>query len=176
MHPRHFVTLALFASAASGCASAPPPVTAPPASSNDRAAALSAAGTTIRWSAQLQPTQQRTGRAAPTSQNKAYGAVYLSQAGPGRTRVRLHVSTPIQNSTTLQWAIHTNRCGSGTLPIVGVERFQVIEVGTSGRGELDVVMPLSLPESGTFHVNVFLGGQQLNHVLTCGNLRREDGS
>lgn len=114
--------------------------------------------------------------AAPTSQNKAYGTVHLSQAGPGRTRVRLTVSSPIQNSTTLQWAIHTNRCGSGTLPIVGVERFQVIEVGTSGRGELDAEMPLTLPETGTFHVNVYLGGQQLNNVLTCGNLRRDGGS
>lgn len=174
MHRRHLVTAVLTLAGASGCASAPPAVASAP-STGDRAAVLAAAPTTIRWTATLQPTQQRTGMAAPTAQNKAYGSVYLAQIGPSRTRVRLHVSTPIQSSRLLQWAIHTGRCGSGTLPIVGIERFQAIEIGTSGRGDLDAEMPLTMPESGTFHVNVYLGGQNLNNVLTCGNLRREGG-
>jgi hypothetical protein len=172
MHRLH-VTAAVFAIAGLwGCASAPP--TVEPA--GDRATTLGSATTTIRWSGTLQPTQQRTGMAAPTSQNKAYGSVFLAQIGPARTRIRLNVSTPIQSSGVLQWAMHTGRCGSGTLPIVGIERFPVIEVGTSGRGELDAEMPLSLPETGRFHVNVYVGGQQLNNVLTCANLRREGGS
>lgn len=175
MHRLHLTAAVLAVAALSGCASAPPPVD-PGANSGDRAAVLGSAATTIRWSGTLQPTQQRTGMAAPTSQNKAYGSVFLAQIGPSRTRVRLNVSTPIQSSRVLQWALHTGRCGSGSLPIVSVERFPVIEIGTSGRGDLDAEMPLSLPETGTFHVNVYLGGQQLNNVLTCANLRREGGS
>lgn len=88
----------------------------------------------------------------------------------------MNVSMPVQGSGLIQWGIHSGRCGSGTLPIVGIERFPVLEVSANGRGDLDAEMPLSLPESGSYHVNVFRGGQQLNHVLTCGNLRREGGS
>ncbi|MGK2935002.1 MAG: hypothetical protein ACSLFE_07125 [Gemmatimonadaceae bacterium] len=175
MHPRQLTAALLSIAALGGCASAPPVVETGTASTGDRAAALGAAATTIRYSGTLQPTQQRTGMAAPTAQNKAYGSVFLAQIGPSRMRVRMNVSTPIQSSRMLQWAIHTGRCGSGTLPIVGVERFPVLEVGTSGRADLDAEMPLTMPETGTFHVNVFLGGQNLNNVLTCANLRREGG-
>lgn len=173
MHQLQLAAAVLSIAALSGCASAPPAVDTGTQGSGDRAAAIGAAATTIRWSGNLQPTQQRTGMAAPTSQNKAYGSVFLAQIGPERTRVRLNVSTPAQSSRVMQWAIHTGRCGAGSLPIVGIERFPVIEIGTSGRGDLDMEMPLRMPETGSFHVNVYLGGTNLNNVLTCGNLRRE---
>lgn len=176
MHPRQLTAALLTIAALGGCASAPPVVEAGTQSAGDRAAALGAAPTTIRWTAQLQPTQQRTGMAAPTSQNKAYGSVFLAQIGPERTRVRLNVSTPLQGSGVLQWAIHSGRCGSGSLPIVGIERFPVVEIGTGGRGDLDAEMSLALPPGGSYHVNVYLGGQNLNNVLTCGNMRREGTS
>lgn len=171
MHLRRISTGILTFAALSGCASTPPAVESGP-QSNDRAAAIAAAGTPTRWQGTLQATQQRTGMAAPTSQNKATGNVYLTQAGSDRTRVRLIVSTPISSATALQWAILPGRCGTGSLPIAVVERFPVIEISNNGRGELDMEMQLTLPTSGAFHVNVYSGGTQLNHVITCANLRR----
>lgn len=113
--------------------------------------------------------------AAPTSQNKTTGTIFLSPAGPSRTRIRLIVNTPIiANTTVLQWAISPGRCGSGTLPITGVERFPVIEISNSGRGELDMEMPLTMPVTGSFHANVYnAGGNQLNNVIACANLTRQ---
>lgn len=110
--------------------------------------------------------------AAPTSQNKTTGSIFLAQAGQSRTRIRLNISTPATNSTALQWAIVPGRCGSGGIPITGVERFPVIEISNSGRGELDMEIPLTLPTTGTYHANVYRGGTQLNNVVTCANLRQ----
>jgi len=171
MHLRHIGTAILASAALAGCASAPPAVeSAPPAASNDRAAAMSAAGTPTRWQGNFQPTQQRTGMAAPTSQNKTTGSIFLAQAGPDRTRVRITVATDLRNASQMQWAIVSGRCGSGALPIVSVQRFPVIEIGGGNRGELDMEMPLTLPTSGSFHANVYNGGTQLNNVVTCANL------
>jgi|GEM_PF-727893 len=172
MHLRRISTGIFALAAATGCASTPPAVeSAPAASSNDRAAAISSAGTPTRWQGTFQPTQQRTGMAAPTSQNKTTGSIFLAQAGPSRTRIRLVVSTPIANATALQWALAPNRCGSGSMPITGVERFPVIEISNNGRGELDMEIPLTLPASGSLHANIYTGGgTQLNNVIACANL------
>lgn len=125
-----------------------------------------------RWQGTLQATQGRTGMAAPTAQNKTTGSVSLTETGPDRTRVRMIVSTPLSASTALEWAILPGRCGSGTLPIAVVSRFPAIEISNNGRGELDQEIQLALPTSGTFHVNVYRGGTQLNNVITCANLSR----
>lgn len=160
---------------ASACAS-PSPVAGP--APEPSTVALPMTGP-LRWSGTLQPVQQRTGMAAPTSQNKAYGTVFLAAAGPERTRVRVTVSTPITsaaggNPSSLAWGIHPGRCGSGSLPLVGIERFPPIELTGAGRGELDAEMAFRLPESGSYHVNVFWGRRSgLQDVMTCANLRRE---
>ncbi len=137
-------------------------------------AAGSAPGGAVRWSGSLQPTQQRTGGLGPMGQSKAFGTVSLASKGPERMVVNISLSTSLQSSTTLNWALLPGRCGSGSLPVVGVERFAVIDVGTNGRGQLTGEMALALPQSGAYHVNVYwTSGQQLSDVMTCANLRKE---
>lgn len=134
---------------------------------------VSTSGGSIRWTGRLQPTQQRLGGLGPTGQNKTFGNVTLTSMGPERTAIAISLSTPLQNSTALTWAVLPGQCGSGTLPLVGIERFPVINVSTNGRGDLNNEMALALPASGTYHVNVYWStGQQLSDVMTCANLRR----
>jgi hypothetical protein len=129
----------------------------------------------IRWSGNLQPTQQRTGEMAPTGQIKAYGTVSLvaSPTNQNRTRARITLSAPLQTPTALRWAILPDRCGSGSLPLVGFDHFPVLEVGSNGRGQLDTEVPMTIPTSGSYHVNIYWRGQQLTDVMTCANLRRQ---
>jgi len=111
--------------------------------------------------------------AAPTSQNKTTGSVFLSQAGSNRTRARVTVSTDVRNASQMQWALVPGRCGSGALPMVALQRFPVIEIGSNNRGEIDMEMPLTLPTSGSYHVNIYNGGTQLNNVVSCANLIKQ---
>jgi hypothetical protein len=64
------------------------------------------------------------------------------------------------------------RCGTGSLPLLGFEQFPPLDVTSSGRGQMEVDISIPLPQSGTYHVNVYYGGTELNNVLTCANLRR----
>lgn len=141
-----------------------------PPGPNDRAAAIAAAGTPMRWQAYLKATQQRTGRLVTTVQNKSTGSFFMSQAGHDRVRVRLIVSTSYHDGSDLKWAIVPGRCGSNMMPIAPVELFPTIEVSSNGRGEVDRVLPLTISGTGQYHVNVYRGGTQLEHVLTCGNI------
>lgn len=155
----------LMAHALGACASAPK------TSASDE----SSAG---RWVGSLQPTQQRTGELAVTGQNRVFGTVSLTPAEGARyerMRARLSVALPTASSTTLKWAVLPQRCGSGDLPMLGFEQFPILEIGNNGRGLVESDIPLRLEEYNAYHVNVYSGGQQLDNVITCANLRLERG-
>ncbi|MES2177916.1 MAG: hypothetical protein V4550_08600 [Gemmatimonadota bacterium] len=132
----------------------------------------------MRWTGSLQPTQQRTGAVAVTSQNRAFGTITIQMPqGTGMSQ-RMHVSLTASisgvASQQLRWAILPDRCGSGDLPVLGFEQFPLLEIGNNGRGEVSADLPLQLTANNSYHVNVYDGrGQQLDNVLTCGNLKFE---
>jgi hypothetical protein len=110
---------------------------------------------------------------AVTGQNKAFGNVTISRA-PGRLErmhVRLSVAVPTTGTTSYRWAVLPDRCGTAPLPLIGFEQFPLIDISTNGRGQVEADLPLDLTAVGTYHVNVYNGGQQLDNVVTCANLR-----
>jgi hypothetical protein len=138
-------------------------------------AAQQAGSAEVRWTGNFQPVQIRSSSPNMRVQSRIYGTVDLSALpnNPKRTRARLNfTSQSTGNSFTGQWALLPGRCGTGSLPVTGIENFPVIEVSSNGRASLDSELALALPESGEYHVNVYLGGQQLDNVITCANLKR----
>ncbi|HET9012555.1 MAG TPA: hypothetical protein VFN38_12110, partial [Gemmatimonadaceae bacterium] len=128
------------------------------------------------WSGSLQPTQQRSGALVVTGQNRVFGSVRLWAKRSGnldRMHVTLTVAVPTASATSLRWAVLPERCGSGDLPLIGFEQFPLIEVSTNGRGQVEADLPLVLAPNSVYHVNVYSGGQQLENVLTCANLKYE---
>jgi hypothetical protein len=154
------------------CASAKP-VADPAATAPTASVSTGAASGPVTWTGSLQPIQQASSGLGPTGQNKAFGTVKLSSKGTARTAISISLSTPLTNAASLNWAVLPGRCGTGSLPLAGVERFPLIEVGNNGRGQLEGEMALELPASGTYHVNIYwASGQQLSDVMTCANLRK----
>ncbi len=149
------------------------PVTDSAASVPSASVSTSGATGPVTWTGSLQPMQQSSGGLGPTGQNKAFGTVTLTSKGTARAAISIAVSTPLSTAASLNWAVLPGRCGSGSLPLVGIERFPLIEVGNNGRGQLSSEMALELPQSGAYHVNIYWGsGQQLSDVMTCANLRK----
>jgi hypothetical protein len=173
MNLRHIFGASL-AVAVAACASAPA-VNPSPTSDSDRTAAVIAAAN--RWTASLNPTQGYTGAAVTTTRQKAYGTVELtvSRNRPTITHARLIVSVPVEPGlNNLGWAIHPGSCGSGNPPVMAPGMFPQMVLSVNGRGTVDDDIPFTLPESGSYHVNVFRGGRtQLSDVITCGDLHRQ---
>jgi len=131
------------------------------------------------WSGPLQPTQQRTGQVAVTGQIKAFGTVTItpSEGSLQRMHVYLSVAVPTTNSEQLRWAVLSGRCGNGDLALIGYDAFPLIDIGQNGRGQIEADLPLNMEAEGSYHVNVYLpGGQQLDNVLTCANLKYNSGA
>jgi hypothetical protein len=128
-----------------------------------------------RYTGALQPTQQRSGALVVTGQVKAFGTVTIEPTRGGnldRMRVNLVVTVP-GASTSLRWAVLPQRCGSGDLPIIGFDQFPLMDVSSNGRAQVQADLPLPLVPNNAYHVNVYSGGQQLDDVVTCANLKYE---
>lgn len=137
--------------------------------------AMEAQNTRVRWSGNFQPVQVRSSSVGMRIQSRIYGTADLAsvEGNASRTQARLRFTAQTTGgSFTAQWALLSGRCGSGSLPVVPLENFPVIEVGSNGRAQLDNEMALELPTSGEYHVNVYLGGQNLDNVITCANLKK----
>ncbi len=125
------------------------------------------------WSAPIQPTNQNSGMVGASRRTMINGDVRMvaDKDFPQRTEVHITIGTPATNST-VSWALLPDRCGSGGLPVLPVNAFSPIEVGPSGRGEVTVVIPFTLPTTGSYHVNIFEGQKaELADVQACAQLK-----
>lgn len=159
---------------AGACASTPTPEDASTAASP---AAMEAAGTIARFNltGTLQPTRTRPSTVTSGSErNRVFGTVELTATAddPRRTRARVMVNMPARSPVQASWAIVPGRCGANALPVSGYEVYPLIEVNNTGRGQIDVMVPVSLPVDGAYHVNIYIGGIDLDDVVSCANLRR----
>jgi len=129
----------------------------------------------MQWTGSFQATQQAAGEAAaPRGRNSASGSVRLFASG--KTSMRAHIALTAVSETVqyLHWALVSGRCGSAAIPLLSISQFPAISM-SSGRGQVDADVPLELPTSGSYHVDVFWGnGGDQADVMTCANLRMEE--
>ncbi len=160
------------ATSAQSAPSSPGPVSAVAAAAGGESTQL------LRWTGSLKPTTQRSGNLGMADQARAFGNVSLTRSAdsPNRTDVQLTITTPgSAANTTVPWAVLPGRCGSGSVPLVSIEQFGPIDIAGNSRGQINASIALTLPETGTYHVNVYWsGGSQLSDVMTCGNLSRSN--
>ena len=123
------------------------------------------------WSGNITPTQQRTAQIKYPGTTRIYGQATVEPGGdPGHTKVRVSFTTPVVNQT-YQWGLHEGRCGTNAPAVVPINVFPAIDVSGNGSGQAAVEIPMSIPESGAYHVNLFVGGNGLEHVIACSNLK-----
>jgi hypothetical protein len=166
---------ALATAACSSGGNAPSADPTPDPSRSERVVAQAEAAS-VRWTGSLQPVQQQSGDITPRASNRVFGSVTLTVAktSAARTRAQITISTQLSQSQRLRWALVAGRCGSSDLPVTGVEQFPEIPISSNGRGELDGEIPVAIPTSGMYHVNVFwTTGADISDVMTCANLRMQ---
>lgn len=148
----------------------------------DRASRATVATTTApRWTATLNPVQERTGDLRQTATNRSRGSFTMTEGDrPGWSHVSLQFSGNSGGaaSSAVAWAILPGSCGSDTAPVLPVSAFPLIELGGGGSGTVKSQIHVDFPRTGSYHVNVYRGGGTINRestsiagVITCGNMK-----
>lgn len=140
-----------------------------------------AARTEARWTATLNPVQERTAEIRQSSTNRARGSfslVHGDQPGWSRVSLNFNSNSGSGGNTTATWAIVPGSCGSDEAPVLPISAFPVMELGGSGSAQITTQILWDFPLAGSYHVNVYRSGGVMNAesrsiaaILACGNLK-----
>lgn len=151
-----------------GCAKSTPVEGAPsPDASTNRQASVGA-----RWTANIQSVTQNRGAVEQTTRDRSYGsATWTVGAAETLTNMNL-IFTYTGQERTLAWAIIPGSCGNPALPVLPMSNFPELNVGGGGRAQVTTSLPIALPATGTYHIDIYRdrrGGQDA--LIACGNMR-----
>jgi hypothetical protein len=148
------------------CAHSVPVEGAPAASSN-----VQATGST-RWTANIQSVTQNRGQVQQTTRDRSYGSAnWTIGESPTLSRFDL-VFTYTGEEKFLSWAILPGACGTGALPILPMANFPEINVGGGGRGQVSGSLPMVLPTSGAYHIDIYRDRRpSVDNLVACGNMK-----
>ena len=124
------------------------------------------------WTARIASVTQNRADVAQSTRDNSYGSAEWTQgAGPTLSSVNL-VFTYAGAERDLTWALISGSCGVAALPLIPLSNFPELSVGSSGRAQVTATLPIDLPTTGTYHIDVYRdrsGGPE--SLVACGNLR-----
>jgi hypothetical protein len=125
-----------------------------------------------RWSGRISSVTQNRADIAQSTRDNSYGsAEWTPASGPTLSSVNL-VFTYAGQDRDLYWALVTGSCGTTALPLLPLANFPDLNVGSGGRAQVTTTLPIELPATGTYHIDIYRdrsGGPET--LVGCGNLR-----
>lgn len=136
------------------------------------AASVSASSGAGRWNARITSVMQNRGDVAQSTRDNSYGSAdWTRGAGPTISTVNL-TFTYAGQERDLNWALIAGSCGMAALPLIPLANFPSLNVGSGGRAQVTATLPIELPASGTFHVDVYKDRSgDPSSLVGCGNFR-----
>ena len=130
-----------------------------------------------RWTGTIRATPTRTGEVAPTKPAAAYqGNVSMSrwEDDTSRTSISIFLSTP-ESNRSISWALVSGRCGAIEAPVLPVNSFEPLQVGSDGRAETTTHIAFETPTDGSYHVDFYSGNSaRLTDVVACADLKQKN--
>jgi hypothetical protein len=124
------------------------------------------------WTARIASVTQNRADVAQSTRDNSYGsAEWNPGAGPTLSNVNV-VFTYAGEDRELAWALVAGSCGVAALPLIPLPNFPEISIGSGGRGQVSASLPIDLPATGTFHIDIYRdrsGGAE--SLVGCGNFR-----
>lgn len=125
-----------------------------------------------RWTANIQSVTQSRGDVAQTTRDRSYGTLTWGRGDMSSLSTVNLVFTYAGQERFLSWAIAAGSCGTPALPIIPMSNFPEINIGGGGRGQVTASLPLELPITGVYHVDIYRSRQQgADALVACGNLK-----
>jgi len=125
-----------------------------------------------RWSGRIASVTQNRGDVAQSTRDNSYGSAdWTLGSGPTLSTINL-TFTYSGSERDLNWALISGSCGIAALPLIPIANFPEINIGGGGRGQVTTTLPLELPATGSYHIDIYKsrsGGAE--NLVGCGNLK-----
>ncbi len=112
----------------------------------------------MKWTAKLAPQGGTNVSGTATVESGAsstHATVSLTGGDPG---------------TTYPWHVHSGKCGDNG-PVVGqASAYTPIKISKSGSGKVDVTLPFTVPDNGSYYINIHKSASDMGTIVSCGDL------
>jgi hypothetical protein len=120
---------------------------------------------TARWNATLASPAQLAGALQLT------GSGWMGHREKNASQTHAHVA--ISNAAPggqHPWHVHRGQCGDDLGVLGPADAYSVLKVGGDGKASGDADLPLPLPTTGQYFINVHASAANMSTIVACGNL------
>ena len=118
-----------------------------------------------RWNATLATPAEMLG----ATQVRGSGWMGADDRDSTRTRAAVALSNAVPGGRH-PWHVHVGQCGNDQGILGSAEAYPLLEVGGNGQAQATAVVPVAVPTSGQYFVNVHASPNNLGTIIACGNL------
>jgi hypothetical protein len=91
------------------------------------------------------------------------------QGNASRSRAQVDIANAVPGGDH-PWHVHQGQCGSNG-PIVGpATSYRSLEVNGDGKATATADLPVAMPMSGQYYINVHASASNMATIIACGNL------
>ncbi|HEU4473916.1 MAG TPA: hypothetical protein VFR72_03710 [Gemmatimonadales bacterium] len=118
-----------------------------------------------RWNATLATSKQLAG----ALQVKGTGWMAGDDGDATKTRAFAAIENAVPGGEH-PWHVHVGRCGTDRGIFGPAEAYRPLRVGGNGRAEASAELPVPVPTSGEYFVNIHASVNNMGTIVACGNL------
>ena len=118
-----------------------------------------------RWNGTLSSPPQLAGVSAVTGQ----AWMGSDEKHQDRTRAHVDISNAVPGGLH-PWHVHRGKCGSDQGILGPADAYQPLKVNDEGRASSTATLPIPIPKSGEYFVNVHASSKNMATIIACGNL------
>ena len=99
------------------------------------------------------------------------GTGWMAQKDRDSTQTRAYVA--IENAVPggeHPWHVHVGRCGNDRGIYVPADAYPPLRVGGNGKAESRADLPVPVPSSGEYFINIHASVNNMRTIIACGNL------
>ena len=118
-----------------------------------------------RWNGTLSAPPELAG----VSQIQGQGWMAGDPDEQDRTRAHVQISNAVPGGQH-PWHVHRGQCGRDQGIFGPADAYEPLKVEGDGRAQKNAVLPVALPRSGSFFINVHASARNMSTIVACGNL------
>jgi hypothetical protein len=118
-----------------------------------------------RWSATLSTPTALAG----AMQIRGRGWWAEQRGEPTRSQAHVEITNAVPGGDH-PWHVHQGQCGSNGAIVGPATAYRSLEVNKDGRAMATTDLPVAMPRTGQYHVNVHASANNMGTIIACGNL------
>lgn len=118
-----------------------------------------------RWNGTLSSPPELAG----VSQIRGQGWMGADQKEQGQTRAHVEISNAVPGGQH-PWHVHRGQCGADQGIFGPADAYKPLKIEGNGRAQETAQLPVALPRSGSFFINIHASARNMSTIIACGNL------